>query len=143
MLKEKIYIASDHAGYILKEKLCKHLLEKKINFTDLGAHDEKSCDYPDYAHLLAQKIDQTSFGVLICGSGIGISIAANRHSNIRCALCGESLSAELSRKHNDANVLALGGRLLGVDLAIDILEKFINTPFEEGRHIQRIQKIEV
>lgn len=143
MLKEKIYIASDHAGYILKEKLCKHLLEKKINFTDLGTHNEKSCDYPDYAHLLAQKIDQTSFGVLICGSGIGISIAANRHSNIRCALCGESLSAELSRKHNDANVLALGGRLLGVDLAIDILEKFINTPFEEGRHIQRIQKIEV
>lgn len=143
MLREKIYIASDHAGYILKAKICNHFLEKKINFTDLGTYNEKSCDYPDYAHLLAQKIDQTSFGVLICGSGIGMCIAANRHSSIRCALCSESLSAELSRKHNDANVLALGARILGVDLAIDILEKFINTPFEEGRHKQRIQKIEV
>ncbi|EOY2942659.1 RpiB/LacA/LacB family sugar-phosphate isomerase, partial [Campylobacter jejuni] len=84
-----------------------------------------------------------SFGILICGSGIGISIAANRHKNIRCALCHESLSAELARRHNDANVLALGGRLIGVELAIDIIEKFIQTPFEEGRHMQRIQKIEV
>lgn len=90
-----------------------------------------------------RKNKQTDFGILICGSGIGISIAANRHKNIRCALCHESLSAELARRHNDANVLALGGRLIGVELAIDIIEKFIQTPFEEGRHMQRIQKIEV
>ncbi|MCG4231165.1 RpiB/LacA/LacB family sugar-phosphate isomerase, partial [Campylobacter jejuni] len=102
-----------------------------------------SCDYPDYAHLLASKIDEQSFGILICGSGIGISIAANRHKNIRCALCNESLSAKLARKHNDANVLAFGGRLIGIDAAIDMIENFIQTPFDQGRHVKRIQKIEV
>ncbi|EAK0543242.1 ribose 5-phosphate isomerase B [Campylobacter jejuni] len=143
MLREKIYIASDHAGFELKEKICVFLKEKNIIFNDLGTNTCASCDYPDYAHLLAEKINKRSFGILICGSGIGISIAANRHKNIRCALCHESLSAELARRHNDANVLALGGRLIGVALAIDIIEKFIQTPFEEGRHMQRIQKIEV
>lgn len=143
MLREKIYIASDHAGFELKEKICLFLKEKNIIFNDLGTNDCTSCDYPDYAHLLAEKINKQSFGILICGSGIGISIAANRHKNIRCALCHESLSAELARKHNDANVLALGGRLIGIELAINIIEKFIQTPFEEGRHIRRIQKIEV
>lgn len=143
MLREKIYIASDHAGFELKEKICLFLKEKNIIFNDLGTNDCTSCDYPDYAHLLAEKINKQSFGILICGSGIGISIAANRHKNIRCALCHESLSAELARKHNDANVLALGGRLIGIELAINIIEKFIQTPFDEGRHIQRIQKIEV
>lgn len=143
MLREKIYVASDHAGFELKEKICLFLKEKNIIFNDLGTNDCTSCDYPDYAHLLAEKINKQSFGILICGSGIGISIAANRHKNIRCALCHESLSAELARKHNDANVLALGGRLIGIELAINIIEKFIQTPFDEGRHIQRIQKIEV
>lgn len=143
MLREKIYVASDHAGFELKEKICLFLKEKNIIFNDLGTNDYTSCDYPDYAHLLAEKINKQSFGILICGSGIGISIAANRHKNIRCALCHESLSAELARKHNDANVLALGGRLIGIELAINIIEKFIQTPFDEGRHIQRIQKIEV
>ncbi|MBM0637397.1 ribose 5-phosphate isomerase B [Campylobacter sp. VicNov18] len=143
MLREKIYIASDHAGLELKEKICFFLKEKKINFEDLGTNNYINCDYPDYAHLLASKINDKSFGILICGSGIGISIAANRHKNIRCALCNETLSAELARKHNDANVLALGGRLIGIELAINLIEKFIQTPFEEGRHTQRIQKIEV
>ncbi|AXP08553.1 ribose 5-phosphate isomerase B [Campylobacter hepaticus] len=143
MLKKQIYIASDHAGFELKEKICLFLKEKEFLFHNLGTHDDASCDYPDFAHLLASKIDNKSFGILICGSGIGISIAANRHPHIRCALCHESLSAELARKHNDANVLALGGRLIGIELAINIIQKFIQTPFEQGRHTQRIQKIEV
>ncbi|MBS4241147.1 ribose 5-phosphate isomerase B [Campylobacter vulpis] len=143
MLKERLYIASDHAGYELKTKLCTFFKEARIPFIDLGTNDEKSCDYPDFAHLLASKIDEKSFGILICGSGIGISIAANRHKNIRCALCCESLSAKLARKHNDANVLAFGGRLVGFDLAVDMVENFIKTPFDEGRHTKRIQKIEV
>ncbi|MCR2061434.1 ribose 5-phosphate isomerase B [Campylobacter helveticus] len=143
MLRERLYIASDHAGYELKTKLCTFFKEVQIPFIDLGTNDEKSCDYPDFAHLLASKIDEKSFGILICGSGIGISIAANRHKNIRCALCSESLSARLARKHNDANVLAFGGRLVGLDLAIDMIENFIKTPFDEGRHMKRIQKIEV
>lgn len=143
MLRERLYIASDHAGYELKIKLCTFFKEVQISFIDLGTNDEKSCDYPDFAHLLASKIDEKSFGILICGSGIGISIAANRHKNIRCALCSESLSARLARKHNDANVLAFGGRLVGLDLAIDMIENFIKTPFDEGRHMKRIQKIEV
>lgn len=142
MLRKKIYIASDHAGFELKEKICTFFKEQKLNYINLGTHDTTSCDYPDYAHLLSAKIDNESFGILICGSGIGISIAANRHKNIRCALCHESLSAKLSRQHNDANVLALGGRLIGIELAIEIINIFITTSFENGRHLKRIQKIE-
>ncbi len=143
MLRDKIYIASDHAGYELKEKLCSFFKEKFLSFEDLGTHDETSCDYPDYAHILASKIDEKSFGILICGSGIGVSISANRHKNIRCALCTESFSAKLARKHNDANVLALGARILALDLAKDIVLSFINTDFDGGRHEERIKKIEV
>ncbi|MBZ7938607.1 MULTISPECIES: ribose 5-phosphate isomerase B [Campylobacter] len=143
MLKEKIYIASDHAGFDLKQKICTYLKEKNIIFEDLGTNNAQSCDYPDFAHLLASKIDSNCFGILICGTGIGISITANRHKNIRCALCHESLSAKLSRQHNDANVLALGGRLIGFEMAINIVENFIQTPFDGDRHIRRIQKIEV
>jgi len=143
MLREKIYLASDHAGFELKNQILTFLEKQEFCFEDLGTNNTQSCDYPDYAHLLANKIKQNDFGVLICGSGIGISIAANRHKNIRCALCNESLSAKLARKHNDANVLALGARLIGVDLALDIIKTFIQTPFDGGRHLQRIQKIEV
>lgn len=143
MLREKIYIASDHAGFELKEKICAFFENEHISFTDLGTNSTQSCDYPDYAHSLVSKIDSKSFGILICGTGIGISIAANRHKGIRCALCSESLSAKFARKHNDANVLALGARIIGVDLALDIIKNFIQTPFDEGRHINRIQKIEV
>ncbi|MCV3451505.1 allose-6-phosphate isomerase / ribose-5-phosphate isomerase B [Campylobacter lari] len=142
MLREKIYIASDHAGFILKQEIINFLQEKNINFKDLGPFSEDRCDYPDYAHLLSSKIDENSFGILVCGSGIGMSIAANRHKNIRCALCNESLSAKLSREHNDANVLALGARLIGVDMAFEIISNFINTSFSGGRHCVRINKIE-
>lgn len=143
MLREKVYIASDHAGFELKERICAFLRNEQIPLVDLGTKDTQSCDYPDYAHLLASKIDSKSFGILICGTGIGISIAANRHKEIRCALCSESLSARFARRHNDANVLALGARLVGMDLALDIVKDFIQTPFDEGRHVGRIRKIEV
>ncbi|ECW8955311.1 ribose 5-phosphate isomerase B [Campylobacter lari] len=142
MLREKIYIASDHAGFILKQEIINFLQEKNINFEDLGPFSEDRCDYPDYAHLLSSKIDENSFGILICGSGIGMSIVANRHKNIRCALCNEPLSTKLSREHNDANVLALGARLIGVDMAFEIISNFINTSFSGGRHCVRINKIE-
>ncbi|BEK14007.1 ribose 5-phosphate isomerase B [Campylobacter lari] len=142
MLREKIYIASDHAGFILKQEIINFLQEKNINFEDLGPFSNDRCDYPDYAHLLSSKINETSFGILVCGSGIGMSIAANRHTNIRCALCNEPLSAKLSREHNDANVLALGSRLTGIDMAFEIINNFINTSFSGGRHCARISKIE-
>ncbi|WP_257937625.1 ribose 5-phosphate isomerase B [Campylobacter lari] len=142
MLREEIYIASDHAGFVLKQEIINFLQEKSINFEDLGPFSEDRCDYPDYAHLLSSKIDENSFGILVCGSGIGMSIAANRHKNIRCALCNEPLSAKLSREHNDANVLALGARLIGVDMAFEIISNFINTSFSGGRHCVRINKIE-
>ncbi|MCV3386753.1 ribose 5-phosphate isomerase B [Campylobacter lari] len=142
MLREKIYIASDHAGFVLKQEIINFLQEKNINFEDLGPFSEDRCDYPDYAHLLSSKIDENSFGILVCGSGIGMSIAANRHKNIRCALCNEPLSAKLSREHNDANVLALGARLIGVDMAFEIISNFINASFSGGRHCIRISKIE-
>lgn len=143
MLRKKIYIANDHAGFELKNKLCAFFKSSNLPYDDLGIHSDKSCDYAEFAHKLVSKIDDESFGILICGSGIGISIAANRHAGIRCALCSESLSARLARKHNNANVLALAGRLIGADLAIDIVSEFINTEFEGGRHLPRIQKIEV
>ncbi|TXE81578.1 ribose 5-phosphate isomerase B [Campylobacter peloridis] len=142
MLREKIFIASDHAGFALKQEILKFLNNKNIIFEDLGAFDDNRCDYPDYAHLLSSRINENSFGILICGSGIGMSIAANRHKNIRCALCNETLSAKLSREHNDANVLALGARLTGVDMAFEIILNFINTSFSGGRHCVRISKIE-
>ncbi|TQR34568.1 ribose 5-phosphate isomerase B [Campylobacter sp. MIT 99-7217] len=142
MLREKIFIASDHAGFELKEKICSFLEKYDIAFENLGTHTNECCDYPDFAHLLSSKIDEKSFGILICGTGIGISIAANRHKNIRCALCNESLSASLARRHNDANVLALGGRLIGIELACELVKIFINTKFEGNRHMKRIQKIE-
>ncbi len=141
MLREKIYIASDHAGFELKDKICLFLKEKNIIFNDLGTNTCASCDYPDYAHLLAEKINKRSFGILICGSGIGISIAANRHKNIRCALCHESLSAELARRHNDANVLALGGRLIGVELAIDIIENSFKLLLKKGDICKEFKKL--
>lgn len=142
MLRKKIFIANDHAGFELKSKLCAFFDSANLNYEDLGAHDTQSCDYADFAHKLATCIDENSFGVLICGSGIGMSIAANKNLGIRCALCSEALSAKLARAHNDANVLALGGRLIGAQMAVDIVETFIKTSFEGGRHRARIAKIE-
>ena len=137
-----IFLASDHGGFSLKESIKKYLIKNKINIEDLGCSSLDAVDYPDYAKLLASKIDNNnSFGLLFCGTGIGISMAANRFSHIRAALCTSVEMASMSRKHNDANVLALGGRILTEELSKEIVFEFINTKFEEGRHILRVEKI--
>ncbi|MCF6214811.1 MAG: ribose 5-phosphate isomerase B [Emcibacter sp.] len=143
MSKENIVLAADHGGYDLKVILKDFLLNQGFDVLDLGCHDLKSVDYPDYAHALAAAIkeNKASRGVLVCGSGIGISIAANRHAHIRAALIHDRLSAELSRQHNDANVIVFGGRLIGTDVAKDCLKAFLKTEFEGGRHQRRIDKM--
>lgn len=143
MPKEVIAIASDHGGYDFKEILKSELEQMGFDVNDLGCHDESSVDYPDYAHALADamKNGEINRGVLVCGSGIGISIAANRHAHIRAALVHDALTARLSREHNDANVLVLGGRTTGIEVAKDCLKVFINTDFEGGRHQNRINKM--
>ena len=138
-----IAIASDHAGLSLKSSLIAHLKTLGFVALDLGTNDSASVDYPDYAHRIAQAIAEgkAERGVAVCGSGIGISIAANRHSHIRAALCHDGLSARLSRLHNDANVLALGARLIGEATAFECLEQFLTTEFEGGRHANRLAKL--
>ena len=143
MPPETIAIASDHAGVDLKSILKEDLAALGFEVLDLGTQDEQSVDYPDMADALANAIDgqQVSRGVAICGSGIGISMAANRHRHIRAALCHDALSAKLAREHNDANVLAMGARLIGTETARDCLRTFLNTPFEGGRHQRRVDKM--
>lgn len=136
-IKPKIYIASDHAGFDLKA----FLIKKFPTLIDLGTDSAESVDYPDFAKKLGQEIQEGDFGILICGSGVGISIAANRFKNIRAALCLNEKIAELARRHNDANVLCLGARLINEEKAIEIIEKFLATKFEGGRHIERVKKL--
>lgn len=142
-MAEKIAIASDHAGFELKAILKQEL--EKLGFlpVDLGTDGPGSVDYPDFGNKLAAvlKTGEASRGVLVCGSGIGISMAANRHPHIRAALCHDALSARLSRQHNDANVLCLGARLVGVDVARDCLAVFLGTDFDGGRHQNRVAKL--
>ena len=142
MLK-KIFLASDHGGYRLKELVKDFLNKQKQPLEDLGCFSLDAVDYPDYAKLLSDKLknDSKSQGILFCGTGIGISMSANRHSHIRAALCTTVEMASKSRKHNDANVLALGGRIIKDGLAIDIVYEFLNTDFEAGRHSLRVNKI--
>lgn len=143
MPPEMIAIASDHAGVGLKSVLKEDLAELGFAVLDLGTLDEQSVDYPDMANALADAIgaDGVTRGVAICGSGIGISMAANRHRHVRAALCHDALSAKLAREHNDANVLALGARLIGTDTARDCLRTFLATAFEGGRHKRRVKKM--
>ena len=131
-----IYIASDHGGFELKQ----YLLEKS-NFiiTDLGCYDTTSVDYPNIANKLCLSMNHYDTGIIICGTGIGVSITCNRHRYIRCALCHNYYTAEMARKHNDANILALGGRVLEKEYALEILKKFLSTEFEGGRHEGRIK----
>ena len=140
MSNEVIAIASDHGGFDLKELLKADLEEMGYGIVDLGCHDNSSVNYPDYANLMASALlnDTAERGVLICGSGIGISIAANRHAHVRAALVHDGLTAKLSREHNDANVLVLGGRTTGIEVAKDCLKIFLDTNFEGGRHQMRI-----
>lgn len=141
--KRTIAMASDHAGIMLKAALKDYIIGLGHDVVDLGPHTSDSVDYPDYAYKLADSIasSQADLGVAICGSGIGISIGMNRHPAIRCALVTNGLMARLSRQHNDANVLALGDRLTGVDVAKDCVKEFLQTPFEGGRHQRRVDKL--
>ena len=140
---KKIYIASDHAGFTLKSFFIKELANLGLKVTDLGCNSvENSVDYPDFAKKLAQKIKNNSdFGILICGSGIGISIAANRYKHIRAALCHNAKQAELARLHNDANVICLGARLISDKAALAAVKKFFATEFEGQRHARRVAKL--
>jgi len=140
--KQNIAIASDHAGFELKKILLREIEQLGFSAHDLGTHNTDSVDYPDYANALAEWMKKNDgMGVLICGSGIGISIAANRHTHIRAALCHDGLEAQLSRQHNDANVLCLGARIIGIDAAKDCMKQFLHTEFEGGRHVKRVEKL--
>lgn len=140
----KIFSGSDHAGLPLKLCLNERLRVWGHEVEDLGTHTSASCDYPDFAHAVAVAVarDPEVLGLLVCGSGIGISIAANRHHGVRAALCHTALEARLAREHNNANILALGGRIIGEELAIHILEAFLGGVFAGGRHQLRVEKIE-
>ena len=140
---KKIFISSDHAGFKLKEVIKTYLTEKKLNFQDLGPKNNSRVDYPDFAHKVAKKvkINKNNMGILICGSGTGMNIVANKYKNIRAAQCFNLKSTKLSRLHNDANIITLGSRLLSTKNALDYVKAFINTKFEGGRHSKRIKKI--
>tara|TARA_Y100000590_G_scaffold418620_1_gene519575 strand:+ start:26 stop:451 length:426 start_codon:yes stop_codon:yes gene_type:complete len=140
---KNIYIASDHAGYQLKEDI-KKKFSRKINFKDLGTHNKNvAVNYPDYAHRLSKKIvnNNKNVGILVCGSGLGMSMAANKHKKIRAALCYSVKNAKLSRLHNNANIITLGARLIKKNTAFKCVQVFLNTKFEGGRHIKRVKKI--
>ena len=141
----KIAIGCDHAAFNEKNSLIAYLENKNFLVKDFGCFSNDSVDYPDYARLVAKEIQNNNydFGILICGSGIGISIAANRHRGIRAALCTSEFHAEMSRKHNDANIIALGARITPIDEMFSIISKFLDTEFEGGRHKNRIEKIEL
>lgn len=136
-----IAIGSDHGGYDLKQVIIAYLEEKGIAYKDFGCMDKSSCDYPIFGKAAAEAVasGECEKGIVVCTTGIGISIAANKVSGVRCALCQDSFSAKMTRLHNDANVLALGGAIVGPNLALDIVETFLNTPFsEEEKHKRRI-----
>ena len=139
----KIFISSDHAGFNLKEEIKIYLKRKKLNFQDLGPKTANKVDYPDYAHKVARKVklNKRNVGVLVCGSGTGMNIVANKHKNIRAAQCFNLKSTKLSRLHNDANIITLGSRLISKKNAIKYLNIFLKTKFEGGRHKKRIKKI--
>ncbi|MFL0195558.1 ribose 5-phosphate isomerase B [Clostridium sp. WILCCON 0269] len=139
----KIALGSDHAGFPLKREIIEHLKGRGIELEDFGTLSEVSCDYPDYALKVGEQVANKNYdlGILVCGTGIGISIAANKIPGIRAALCGDTFSAHASRQHNDANILAIGQRVTGVGLALDIVDTFLSARFEGDRHEKRIDKI--
>ncbi len=139
----KIAIGCDHAGVQLKKAIIEYLQEDAYEIVDCGTFSEESVDYPDIAELVAGEVlrNNNTQGILICGTGIGISIAANKINGIRAALCHNSFCARLAREHNDANILAIGARITGVDLARDIIKTFLKSNFQAGRHLRRVEKI--
>ena len=140
---KKIFISSDHAGFKLKEAIKLYLSKKKLSFQDMGPNSDNRVDYPDFAHKVARKVktNKNNVGILVCGSGIGMNIAANRHKNIRAAQCFNSKSTKLSRLHNDANIITLGSRLISKKNALKFVSIFLNTNFDGGRHLKRVKKI--
>ena len=143
-IKNKIVLlASDHAGFNLKQVIKKFLIKERKKVLDLGTKDTNSVDYPYYAHLLSTEMikNKNQFGILICGSGIGMSMSANKHKNIRAALCYDTKSAKLSRLHNNANVMTIGARLIKKKVALKCVSTFLNTNFDGGRHSRRVKKI--
>ncbi len=139
----KIAIGSDHGGYSLKEVIKEYLTEKGYQVKDFGCFSQESVDYPDYAKMVAEAVSrgECEAGVLMCGTGIGISIAANKVKGIRAALCHDGLTARLAKQHNNANIICIGGRTTGVETAKDIIDNWLNSEFEGGRHLRRINKI--
>lgn len=136
-------IGSDHGGYALKQEIMKHLYERGIAYRDYGTYSDESCDYPDYGEAVGRAVasGECERGIVVCGTGIGISIAANKVRGVRCALCGDCFSAQMAREHNDANVLALGARVLGAGLALKIVDTFLDSSFAGGRHERRVAKL--
>ena len=143
MKQNKITIGCDHAGYELKKKVIEHLQERGIEVIDVGTHSTDSCDYPAIAHAVCKNIQDgvTELGILVCGTGIGMSMAANKHRGIRAAACSDTFSARLTRIHNDANVLCFGERVVGMGLALDLVDNFIDAEFEGGKHQRRVDMI--
>ena len=137
---KKIVVGCDHAALQLKNTVIRHLEERGCEVTDVGTYTEDSCDYPDYGYAAAKKVadGDADAGIVICGTGIGISISANKVKGIRCALCGDLFSAEMTRRHNDANMLAMGAGIIGPNMAERIVDVFLNTQFEGGRHARRV-----
>jgi ribose 5-phosphate isomerase B len=144
MKEKKIIIGCDHAAYDLKLKVIDHLVELGYEVADVGTDSEASCDYPVFAHRLCKRIQSGEFelGILICGTGIGMSLVANKHKGIRAACCSDTFSARLTRNHNDANVLCFGARVVGMGLAFDLVDNFINAEYEGGKHAKRVAMID-
>jgi ribose 5-phosphate isomerase B len=140
---KKIAIGSDHAGFELKEIIIKYLIKKNIVFKDFGPFSKERVDYPDFAHPVAKMVEEkkVDLGILICGSGNGINMTANKHQEVRSALCWQEDIAEMARLHNDANIIALPARYISEEVALKCVDIFINTDFEGGRHINRVNKI--
>ena len=142
---KKIVIGCDHAAYELKLLVIKHLQDKGFDVIDVGTHSSESCNYPDYAQAVCKTIQSGTceLGILICGTGIGMSLVANKHMGIRAAVCSDTFSARLTREHNNANVLCFGARVVGQGLAMDLVDNFVDTPFSgEERHVKRVELID-
>lgn len=140
---EHVIIGCDHGGYALKQAVMAHLRAQGVTVEDVGTYSSDSCNYPQYAHAVCEKVQDGTYslGILICGTGIGMSMAANKHKGIRAAVCENTFSARMTRMHNDANVLCLGERVIGPGLACDIVDLFLSTAFEGGRHQARVDMI--
>ncbi len=141
----KIIIGSDHAGYPMKEKVTARLRERGVQVEDIGTYSEEAVDYTDFGKKVARKVSDGSFdrGILICGTGLGMSMVANRFRGVRAALANDLFSAIMSRRHNDSNIMAMGGRLIGDTLAFQLVDTWLETPFEGGRHQRRLEKMDI